>query len=106
MCNSKEKQIETIRTLIALAVTAKGEKGVDCNAPKMMNLSYPVKVSPCTKVTAVGAAFDDMVNRAYVTYKLKTKKGTEWTQIGTPCRFKASPKKLLKILLALDMKVQ
>lgn len=106
MCNSKEKQIETIRTLIALAVTAKGEKGVDCNAPKMMNLSYPVKVSPCTKVTAVGAS-DDMVNRAaYVTYKLKTKKGTEWTQIGTPCRFKDSPKKLLKILLALDMKVQ
>lgn len=106
MCNSKEKKIETIRALLALAVMAKGEKGNNCNAAKMINLPHPVKVSPRTRVLAVGANMDEAMTRATLTYKLQTRKGTEWTQIGTPCRFKASPKKLLKILLALDVKVQ
>lgn len=106
MTETKEKKIEKLRYAIALTVMTKGEKGVNSNTPKMISLVHPVHVSCGTKVIAVGGNIppEHIVDSASVTYKLKTKNNERWTQIGEPCKFKTSPRKLMKILLSLDLK--
>ena len=105
MRKTRKELIEKLRFVIALTVMTKGEKGIDCNTPKMMNLIHPVRVSCRTKVMAVGGNMHPelFVSSAHLTYKLKTRNGEQWTEIGTPCKFKSSPRKLMKILLNLDL---
>ena len=104
MKERQKKEIKKLRFVIALIIMTKGEKGIDSNTPKMMNLIHPVRISCRTKVIAVGGNMhpEHSVNSATLTYKLKTKNSERWANIGEPCKFKTSPRKLMKILMNLD----